>query len=94
MVVDGKQLRGTVKAGRKQASVQIVSLWAEALQICLAQRQIAHKTNEINAIPTLLTPLYITGAVVSIDAIGCQKEITRLIAEDKKAQFVIGLKAN
>ncbi|TAE24611.1 MAG: ISAs1 family transposase [Cytophagales bacterium] len=94
LVVDGKQLRGTIKSGRKQASVQIVSVWAEGERICLAQSQIADKTNEIKAIPTLLEPLNLEGAVVSIDAIGCQKEITRLIVEDKKAQFVIGLKAN
>lgn len=69
-------------------------MWAEGERICLAQSQIGDKTNEIKAIPVLLEPLDITGAVVSIDAIGCQKEITRLIVEDKKAQFVIGLKAN
>ncbi len=94
LVVDGKQLRGTIKAGRKQASVQIVSVWAQGERICLAQSQIGDKTNEITAIPALLKPLRITGAVVSIDAIGCQKEIAKLIVEDKKAEFVIGLKAN
>ncbi|MBC7920682.1 MAG: ISAs1 family transposase [Ferruginibacter sp.] len=68
LIVDGKQLRGTLEAGRKQASVQIVSLWAEAERLCLAQRQIASKTNEIKAIPELIV--------------------------DKKADYIIGLKAN
>ena len=93
LIVDGKQLRGTVEAGHKQATVQIVSLWAEKERLCLAQSQIADKTNEIKAIPDLLKPLDITGSVVSIDAIGCQKTITQLII-DKKANYVIGLKAN
>jgi predicted transposase YbfD/YdcC len=93
LVIDGKQLRGTVEAGHKQASVQIVSVWAEQERICLAQSQIADKTNEITAIPALLDPLDIGGSVVSIDAIGCQKAITQLLI-DKQAHYVIGLKAN
>lgn len=93
LIVDGKQLRGTIEAGHKQATVQIVSVWAEAERMCLAQSQIADKTNEIKAIPDLLRPLDITGSVVSIDAIGCQKTIAELIV-DKKADYVIGLKTN
>ena len=93
LIVDGKQLRGTIETGHKQATVQIVSVWAEKERICLAQRQIANKTNEIKAIPDLLKPLDITGSIVTIDAIGCQKTITKLIV-DKKADYVIGLKAN
>lgn len=93
LVVDGKQLRGTVEAGHKQASVQIVSVWAEKERLCLAQSQIADKTNEIKAIPNLLKTLDITGSVVSIDAIGCQKTITKLIV-DQQADYLIGLKAN
>lgn len=61
--------------------------------MCLAKSQIANKTNEIKAIPDLLSPLDITGSVVTIDAIGCQKSITELII-DKKADYIIGLKAN
>ena len=57
------------------------------------QLRLANKTNEIKAIPDLLKPLDITGSVVTIDAIGCQKTITELII-DKKADYVIGLKAN
>ena len=93
LVVDGKQLRGTIEAGHKQATVQLVSVWAEKERICLAQSQIADKTNEIKAIPELLKPLDIRGSVVSIDAIGCQKTITQLLFE-KGADYVIGLKAN
>jgi predicted transposase YbfD/YdcC len=94
LIVDGKQLGGTRSKPSKQATVQIVSVWAAGQQICLAQGQIAQKTNEIKAIPELLKPLDISGSVISIDAIGCQKKITELIVEDKKADYVIGLKAN
>lgn len=93
LIVDGKQLRGTVEAGSKQASVQMVSVWAEGERLCLAQSQIASKTNEIKAIPILLQALDIEGSVLTIDAIGCQKAITELIRE-KKADYIIGLKAN
>lgn len=58
LIVDGKQLRGTVKAGHKQATVQIISVWAEKERLCLAQSQIANKTNEIKAIPDLLFLIY------------------------------------
>lgn len=61
--------------------------------MCLAQSQIADKTNEIKAIPELLRPLDIKGALVSIDAIGCQKDIVELIV-DKEADFLISLKEN
>lgn len=94
LIADGKQLRGTVKKGNKQASVQVVSIWAEDERMCLAQSQIDIKTNEIKAIPECIETLDITGSVISIDAIGCQKEITKFIVEDKKADYIIGLKAN
>lgn len=93
LIVDGKQLRGTIEGGHKQATVQLVSVWAQEARMCLAQSQIGDKTNEIKAIPELLKPLDITGSVVTIDAIGCQKAITELII-GKKADYVIGLKAN
>ena len=94
LIVDGKQLRGTCTKGRKQANVQIVSLWAEGERMCLTQGQIAEKTNEIKAIPEILNPLDIKGSVLTIDAIGCQKSLCELIVTDKKADYVIGLKAN
>lgn len=93
VVIDGKQLRGTITGGQRQAAVQIVSVWAEAERICLVQSQVGQKTNEIKAIPEVLQLLDIEQAVVSIDAIGCQKSITELIVE-KQADYVIGLKAN
>ena len=91
LIVDGKQLRGTLEVGHKQASVQIVRVWAAGQRLCLAQ--VGSKTNELKAIPTLLQRLDMAGSVVTIDAIGCQKTITKLMVE-KKADYLIGLKAN
>lgn len=94
LIVDGKQLRGTCTKGRKQANVQIVSLWAEGERMCLTQGQIAEKTNQIKAIPQILNPLDVKGSVLTIDAIGCQKSLCELMVTDKEANYVIGLKAN
>jgi predicted transposase YbfD/YdcC len=93
LIVDGKQLRGTIKAGRKQANVQLVSVWAEEERIGLGQSQIGHKTNEIKAIPQLLEPIDIVGSIITIDAIACQPAITELLIR-KQADYSIGLKAN
>ena len=93
LIVDGRQLGGTVEAGHKQATVQILSVRAGKERTCLAQSQIAAKTNQIKAIPDLLKPLDITGRVVTIDAVGCQKTIAELIIT-QKADYVIGLKAS
>lgn len=93
LAIDGKQLRGTTPSGKKQAPIQLVSVWAEAHRLCLAQEQIEEKANEIVAIPNLLKPLDIEGAMITIDAIGCQKELVALIVQ-KKADYIIGLKTN
>ncbi|WP_025761427.1 ISAs1 family transposase [Dyadobacter tibetensis] len=93
LAVDGKQLRGTIKAGNKQANVQIVSVWAQKDRLCLGQQQVADKTNEINAIPELLQVIDIEDSIISIDAIGCQKKIVDTIIE-RKADYLIGLKQN
>ncbi len=93
LAIDGKQLRGTTPAGRKQANIQLVTVWAEAHRLCLAQEQVSEKSNEITAIPQLLQPLDIEGSIVTIDAIGCQQALVEMIVE-KKADYVIGLKAN
>ena len=93
LVIDGKQLRGTTPAGKKQANVQLVTLWAEGHRLCVGQQQVAQKTNEIVAIPQLLKPLDVAGSLITIDAIACQKEIVELIVA-KKANYLIGLKAN
>ena len=71
----------------------MVSAFAARQRLVLGQVKVAQKSNEILAIPKLLDMLAITGAVVTIDAMGCQREIAQKIV-DKKADYVLALKGN
>jgi len=91
VAIDGKALRRAFDDG---ASIPyIVSAWASDNGIVLGQVKVEDKSNEITAIPELLRVLEITGCIVTIDAMGCQKEIAAHIA-DKKADYVLALKGN
>jgi predicted transposase YbfD/YdcC len=90
--IDGKAIRGSRQAGKK-AIVHMVSAWANTNNLVLAQRKVADKSNEITAIPKLLQVLELSGTVVTIDAIGCQRSIARQIA-DKKADYILAVKEN
>ena len=76
-----------------QRPVQTVSAYATEAGLVLAQRAVDGKSNEITAIPELLDMLNLKGAIVSIDAMGTQKEIARRIV-DKGADYVLALKGN
>lgn len=93
LTFDGKSLRGTIPAGKKQAEVQIVNAWCEELKLSFGQFQIEEKSNEIVAIPALLETIDCFGSIITIDAMGCQKAITLKITE-KGADYVIALKGN
>lgn len=90
--IDGKAIRGSRQAGGK-AIVRLVSAWASANNLVLGQRKVEGKSNEITAIPKLLAVLDLSGCVVTIDAIGCQKTIAKKIA-DKQADYILGVKQN
>jgi predicted transposase YbfD/YdcC len=90
--IDGKAIRGSRQAGKK-AMVHMVSAWANANNLVLAQRKVTDKSNEITAIPKLLQALELTGCIVTIDAMGCQKTIARKIT-NKGATYIFGLKEN
>jgi predicted transposase YbfD/YdcC len=92
VAIDGKTLCGTRESGKK-ALVHMVSAWAETNGLVLGQRKVDDKSNEITAIPKLLDALELTGTVVTIDAMGCQREIARRIVE-KKADYVLAVKEN
>jgi predicted transposase YbfD/YdcC len=85
VMVDGKSLRGAV-----QADGRPVHLLAAMTSGCavLAQREVGHKTNEITQVAPLLEPLELTGAVITLDALHCQRETARLIVEDKHADYI------
>lgn len=91
--LDGKELRGTVPAGKKHALVQMVNVWVDELSVSFGQVQVAEKSNEITAIPLLLNLVDCRGSVVSIDAMGCQQDIAGQIVS-QQADYLIALKAN
>lgn len=93
LCIDGKELGGTVPAGKKHAMVQMVNVWVDEVSLSFGQYQVDAKSNEITAIPKLLDAVDCQGSVVTIDAIGAQKAIVEKIVE-KQADYVIALKAN
>jgi len=92
VAIDGKTLCGTREQGKRQL-VHMVSAWAEGNGLVLGQRKVDEKSNEITAIPKLLEALELAGTVVTLDAMGCQREIASLIIE-KKAEYVLAVKGN
>jgi predicted transposase YbfD/YdcC len=92
VAIDGKTVRRSGgKAGK--GAIHMVSAFAARQRLVLGQVKVAEKSNEIVAIPKLLDLLAIEGAIVTIDAMGCQRAIARKII-DKKADYVFGLKGN
>ena len=92
VAIDGKSLCGTREPGKK-AIVHMVSAWAEGNGLVLAQRKVEEKSNEITAIPKLLDALELSGTVVTIDAMGCQRGIAEKIVA-KKADYILAVKEN
>ena len=93
IAIDGKALRRSYDASNSKSAVHIVSAWACEAELTLAQQQVDEKSNEITAIPKLLALLEIKGAIVTLDAMGCQRSICQQIVEGQ-ADYVIGLKGN
>ena len=89
--VDGKSLRGT--AGPDGTCLHLVSAWAAQHRLTLAQVAVEDKSNEITAIPELLRMLDLHAALVSIDAIGCQKEIAKQIRAEG-GDYLLAVKDN
>ncbi|XFO70511.1 ISAs1 family transposase IS1358 [Sporomusa acidovorans DSM 3132] len=72
----------------------MVGAWCNENKLSLAQVKTHDKSNEITAIPELLDLLDLKGAVITMDAMGCQKDIVKKIVKEKKADYLIGLKGN
>jgi predicted transposase YbfD/YdcC len=81
IAIDGKTLRRSFDAASSKAAIHMVSAWATANHISLGQTVVDAKSNEITAIPKLLEMLEIKGALVTIDAMGCQTAIAEKIVE-------------
>ena len=93
IAIDGKTLRGSLDQASGKSAIHMVSAWCQANHMVLGQLATDDKSNEITAIPELLKLLDIKGAVVTIDAMGCQKEIAAQIVGDG-GDYLLHLKGN
>ena len=93
IAIDGKTSRRSYQKKGAKAPIHMVSAFAARQRLVLGQVKVAEKSNEIVAIPKLLDMLAIEGAIVTIDAMGCQRDIAQKIV-DKKADYVLALKGN
>lgn len=93
VAIDGKVLRGSHDKWLGKGAIDIVSAWASTNHLILGQVKVDDKSNEITAIPKLLTALQIAGCIVTIDAMGCQTEIAEQII-DQEGDYVLALKGN
>ena len=90
--IDGKTVRGSRDTGGKHA-IHMVSAWASANRLSLGQIKVDEKSNEITAIPKLLDVLVLKGCFVTIDAMGCQRDIAEKIIS-KEADYILAVKGN
>ena len=93
VAIDGKTVRRSHDRNAGQRAIHLVSAWASANTLTLGQVKTTEKSNEITAIPQLLPMLELKGCIVTIDAMGCQKEIAQGIL-DRGAGYVLALKEN
>lgn len=93
LAIDGKTIRRSFDAATGKSAVHMVTAWAADNGVVFGQLAVESKSNEITAIPALLKMLNIKGLIVTIDAIGCQKQIARQII-DQHGDYLLAVKAN
>ena len=93
VAIDGKTSRRTHDRGRDRGPLHLVSAWASSQRLVLGQQACQAKSNEITAIPLLLERLALTGALVTIDAMGCQTKIAQAIL-DRGGDYLLAVKDN
>ena len=93
IAIDGKTVRRSHDRANGKSPLHLVSAWASKNELVIGQRKVDDKSNEITAIPELLKLLDIRGCIVTIDAIGTQKEIAGAIL-GQKAHYVLTVKRN
>jgi predicted transposase YbfD/YdcC len=93
VAIDGKTLRGSFDAASGKSALHVVSAWACGLRVSLGQVAVDDKSNEITAVPKLLELLELAGAVVTMDAMHCQKETLAAIRA-KGADYLVPVKDN
>ena len=93
IAIDGKTVRGSFDKANEQSAIHMVSAFASKSRLVLGQQKVDDKSNEITAIPKLLKLLNLKGAIITIDAMGTQKEIARQII-DGNGNYILALKGN
>ncbi len=93
IAIDGKKLRGSAEPILGRGAIDMVSAWATENHLVLGQLKVDDKSNEITAIPQLLQILELSGCLVTIDAMGCQKEIAQAIV-DQQGDYLLEVKEN
>jgi predicted transposase YbfD/YdcC len=93
VAVDGKTARRSHDRSLGREAIHLISAWASANRLVLGQRKVEDNSNEITAVPDLLRLLDVMNCVVTLDAMGCQKEIAQTIL-DRKADYVLAVKQN
>jgi len=93
IAIDGKVIKGSGSKKKAKNPLWMVSAWAADSELILAHTSVADKSNEISAIPKILELLSIEGCVVSIDAMGCQKQVVDQIVS-RHADYVLAVKGN
>ena len=93
IAIDGKTQRRSHDRGKGKAALHLISAWAVGNHLILGQEAVDQKSNEITAIPKLLALLDLEGALVTIDAMGCQREIAQQIVE-QKGDYLLTVKEN
>ena len=93
IAIDGKCLRRSVDTASKKAAIYMVGAWSTKNQLVLGQEKVADKSNEITAIPKLLTKLELAESIVTLDAMGCQTKVAnQIIAQG--GNYFLSLKGN
>lgn len=92
--VDGKTMCSTGSEAKGKKAIHVVSAYSRKKGLVLGQRQTEEKSNEITAVPELLSLLMIKGCIVTVDALNTQKETVRQIVKGNKADYVLALKGN
>ena len=93
VAVDGKTLRGCHDRARGRPALHLVSAWASQNHLVLGQTRTSAHSNEITAVPELLSLLDLHGCIITIDAMGCQKGIARQIV-DGGSDYLLAVKSN
>jgi predicted transposase YbfD/YdcC len=93
IAIEGKTLRGSRDQEGGRSAIHMVSAWAVENKLSLGQVVVEEKSNEITAIPQLLRFLDVSGALITIDAMGCQREIADQIRQ-RGGDYVLAVKPN